>query len=59
MVPPGAEMLEGLAPYLQCFFIKRDDIRLRVLLARKPETAPRGTIIIAPGRCLMIRLNPM
>jgi len=48
--PPGAHVPADIAPYLQPFFIPRGDINLRVLLAQKPETAPRGTIIIIPGR---------
>ena len=49
-MPPGAHLSTGLAPYVTSFYIQNGDINLRVLLARKPENAPRGTIIIAPGR---------
>ena len=48
--PPGAEVPESLAPYLNSFFITKDDLNLRVILAQKPEIMPRGTIIISPGR---------
>ena len=48
--PPGAPVPEELAPYLNAFFIPRGDLKLRVLMARNPDVAARGTIIISPGR---------
>jgi len=50
MAPPGAAVPDSLAPYMDTFFLERDGIQLRVLLARKPDIEPRGTIIISPGR---------
>lgn len=50
MIPPGSRLPESLAPYIQTFYIQRENVRLRVLLARKPDVAARGTIIITPGR---------
>jgi len=50
MAPEGAPIPERLAPLLTAFFLERDGVRLRVLLAQKPDIPPRGTIIISPGR---------
>jgi len=50
MAPKGAPVPESLAPLITAFFLERDGVRLRVLLAQKPDVPPRGTIIISPGR---------
>jgi len=50
MAPAGAPVPDHLAPYMNVFFLERDGVQLRVLLARKPDIEPRGTIIISPGR---------
>ena len=50
LAPPGAPVPVDIAPYLRAFFIPHGDVNLRVLLAQKPDTASRGTIVIVPGR---------
>ncbi len=50
MAPDGAAVPDSIAPYLNMFFLERDGVKLRVLHAQKPDIAPRGTIIISPGR---------
>ncbi|MEP6343011.1 MAG: alpha/beta hydrolase [Maricaulaceae bacterium] len=50
MAPPGAPVPVDLAPYLHAFYIPHEDINLRVVLAKNPDFAARGTIIIVPGR---------
>ena len=50
MAPTGAPVPESLAPFLTAFYAPRGDLNLRVLIARNPDVAPRGTIIISPGR---------
>ena len=50
LAPPGAPVPANIAPYLRAFYIPHGDIKLRVLLAHKPDADSRGTIIISPGR---------
>jgi len=50
MAPTGAPVPDSLAPFLKAIYVPRGDIKLRVLIAAKPDAAPRGTIIISPGR---------
>lgn len=48
--PGGRPLPEVLAPRLKTYYIKRGDIRLRVMLASAATDNPRGSIIFSPGR---------
>ena len=50
MAPTGAPVPESIAPFIKAFYVPRGALNLRVLIARQPDVAPRGTVIISPGR---------
>lgn len=50
MAPTGAPIPDSLAALIDAFYLERDGVQLRVLLARKPDVPSRGTIVISPGR---------
>ena len=48
--PGGCPIPEALKPHMQTFFIKNNQVRLRVMLAKAPDKSTRGSIIFSPGR---------
>ncbi|WP_409432459.1 alpha/beta fold hydrolase [Litorimonas sp. RW-G-Af-16] len=51
IVQPGGRPLPAdLEARIKTYFIKRDGVRLRVMLASAATDAPRGSIIFSPGR---------
>ena len=51
IVQPGGRPVPAiLEPRLNTYYIKRDDLRLRVMLASAATDTVRGTIIFSPGR---------
>ena len=48
--PGGRPVPEVLEPRLKTYYIKRDGVRLRVMLATAVTDTPRGSIIFSPGR---------
>lgn len=51
IVQPGGRPVPAvLEPRLKTYYIKRDDLRLRVMFASAATDNPRGSIIFSPGR---------
>jgi lysophospholipase len=50
VLPGGRPVPAALEPRLKTYYIKRGDIRLRVMLATAVTDNPRGSIIFSPGR---------
>ncbi|MEP3889208.1 MAG: alpha/beta hydrolase [Hellea sp.] len=48
--PGGRPIPEALEPRMGTYFVKRGDLRLRVMFASAPSDKPRGSIIFSPGR---------
>jgi len=48
--PGGCPIPEALKPCMQTFFIKNNQVRLRVMLARTSNESTRGSVIFSPGR---------
>lgn len=48
--PDGREMPDALKDNTSFYTVPHNDINLRVMLATAPTDAPRGSIIICPGR---------
>ena len=48
--PFGRDLPPLIEDRAEVFYVKRDDVRLRVMIARAPQDDPRGTIIVHPGR---------
>ena len=48
--PGGKPVPEVLEPRLKTYYINRDGVRLRVMLATAVTDTPRGSIIFSPGR---------
>ena len=54
IVQPGGRPVPAiLEPRLNTYYIKRDDLRLRVMLASAATDTVRGTIIFSPGLSLI------
>lgn len=50
VLPSGTALPKVLEPRLKTYFIDRDGVRLRVMLATAVSDNPRGSIIFSPGR---------
>lgn len=50
VLPGGRPVPPALEPRLKTYFIERDGVRLRVMLATAVTDNPRGSIIFSPGR---------
>ena len=50
VLPGGRPVPAALEPRLKTYYIERDGIRLRVMLATSVSDNPRGSIIFSPGR---------
>lgn len=50
VLPGGRPVPDVLEPRLNTYFIERDGVRLRVMLATAVADNPRGSIIFSPGR---------
>ena len=50
VLPGGRPVPAALEPRLNTYFIERDGVRLRVMLATAVTDTPRGSIIFSPGR---------
>jgi len=50
VLPGGRPVPAVLEPRLKTYFIERDGVRLRVMLATAVSDNPRGSIIFSPGR---------
>jgi len=50
VLPGGRPIPADLEPRLKTYYIERDGIRLRVMLATAVTDTPRGSIIFSPGR---------
>jgi len=50
VLPGGRPVPDSLEPRLNTYFIRRDGVRLRVMLATAATDTPRGSIIFSPGR---------
>lgn len=50
VLPGGRPVPAVLEPRLKTYYIKRDGVRLRVMLATAVTDNPRGSIIFSPGR---------
>ena len=50
VLPGGRPVPAALEPRLKTYYIERDGIRLRVMLATSVADNPRGSIIFSPGR---------
>lgn len=48
--PGGRPLPRDLETRLKLYYVKRGDMRLRVMLANAATDTPRGTIIFSPGR---------
>lgn len=50
VLPGGRPVPAALEPRLKTYFIEREGVRLRVMLATAVSDTPRGSIIFSPGR---------
>lgn len=50
VLPGGRPVPAALEPRLKTYFIQKDGVRLRVMLATAVTDKPRGSIIFSPGR---------
>lgn len=50
VLPGGRPVPAALEPRLKTYFIRREGVRLRVMLATAVTDTPRGSIIFSPGR---------
>jgi len=50
VLPGGRPVPAALEPRLKTYYIEREGVRLRVMLATAVTDTPRGSIIFSPGR---------